>query len=64
MAEIEFSVFGKQCLARRIGDEAALKREISALETERNQATAIINWRFSIVNARDKLQHIYPAVSN
>ena len=24
MAEIEFSIFGKQCLARRIGDEGAL----------------------------------------
>ena len=32
MAEIEFSVFSKQCLARRIGDEETLKREIAALE--------------------------------
>ena len=37
-AEIEFSVFGKQCLNCRIDDEAALKREVAALETERNQA--------------------------
>ena len=62
MAEIEFSVFGKQCLNRRIGDERALKREIAALETERNQAAATIRWRFSTVDARHKLQHIYPSV--
>ena len=61
MAEIEFSVFGKQCLARRIGDEETLKREIGALESQRNQAKATINWRFSTMDARDKLQHIYPS---
>jgi hypothetical protein len=63
MAEIEFSVFGKQCLNRRIGDEGVLKREIAALETERNQAEATIDWRFSTVDARRKLKHIYPSVS-
>jgi len=64
MAEIEFSVFGKQCLNRRIGDAGALKGEIAALETERNQAQATIDWRFSTVDARQKLQHIYPSVSS
>ncbi len=64
MAEIEFSVFGKQCLNRRIDDEGALKREIAALETERTQASATINWRFSTVDARHKLPHIYPSVSD
>ncbi len=64
MAEIEFSVFSNQCLNRRIEDEASLKREIAALETERNQAAATINWRFSTTDARDKLQHIYPSVSH
>ena len=64
MAEIEFSVFSKQCLARRIGDEEMLKREIAALEAERNQAQATINWRFTTVGARVKLQHLYPSVSS
>ena len=45
MAEIEFSVFSNQCLNRRIEDEVSLKREIAALETERNQAGATIDWR-------------------
>ena len=64
MAEIEFSVFSNQCLNRRIEDEASLKGEIAALQTERNQAAATRNWRFSTTDARDKLQHIYPSVSH
>ena len=64
MAEIEFSVFSNQCLNRRIEDEASLKREIAALETERNQAAATINWRFSTTDARHKLRRIYPSVSH
>tara|TARA_B100000315_G_C14499153_1_gene551493 strand:- start:106 stop:558 length:453 start_codon:yes stop_codon:yes gene_type:complete len=63
MAEIEFSVFSKQCLARRIANEETLKREIGALEAQRNQAHATIDWRFSTVEARVKLQHLYPSVS-
>ena len=64
MAEIEFSVFSNQCLNRRIEDEGSLKREIAALETERNQAGATIDWRFSTTDARNKLRHIYPSVSH
>ena len=62
MAEIEFSVFSNQCVNRCIEDEEALKREITALETERNQAGPTINWRFSTNDARDKLRRIYPSL--
>ncbi len=64
MAEIEFSVFSKQCLARRIGEEDTLKQEVAALESERNQAGATIDWRFTTGDARVKLQHLYPSVPN
>ena len=64
MAEIEFSVFSNQCLNRRIEDEVSLKREIAALEIERNQAGATIDWRFTTTDARNKLPHIYPTVSH
>ena len=60
MAEIELSVFSRQCLNRRIGDEALLRREVAALERERNDAGAIIDWRFSTRDARSKLKHVYP----
>ena len=63
MAEIELSVFSNQCLNRRISDEVVLKREVSALEHERNEAVAVIDWRFSTQDARTKLQHIYPSYS-
>ena len=60
MAEIELSVFGKQCLRGRIGDEETLKQHIGALERERNEAGATINWRFNSQDARVKLNRIYP----
>ena len=64
MAEIELSVFSRQCLNRRVGDEALLRREVAALERERNDAGAVIDWRFSTQDARSKLQHIYPSGLN
>ena len=60
LAEIEFSVFSRQCLNRRVGDEALLRREVAALERERNEAAASIDWRFSTQDARSKLKYIYP----
>ena len=64
MAEMELSIFSKQCLNRRIRDELALKLEVSALEHESNQAAAVIDWRFSTQDARTKLQDIYPSYSD
>ena len=61
MAEIEFSVFSRQCLNRRIDDELTLRRQVAALERERNRAAAVIQWRFTTQDARTKLQHIYPS---
>ncbi len=64
MAEIELSVFSRQCLDRRIGDEETLKREIKRLEEERNAACAKIEWRFTTAAARRKLQRLYPSTSD
>ena len=64
MAEIELSVFSRQCLNRRVGDEVLLRQEVAALERERNDAGAVIDWRFSTQDARRKLQHIYPSGLN
>ena len=60
MAEIELSVFSRGCLNRRISDEPELRREVAALERERNAAKSAIDWRFTTQGARRKLQHIYP----
>jgi DDE superfamily endonuclease len=64
MAEMELRVFSRECLDRRIPDEATLKREIQALEAERNSTRARVNWRFTAQDARSKLSHLYPSVSN
>ena len=58
MAEIEFSVFSRTCLRQRLTDEASLCREIHALELERNQAQARIDWGFNILDARAKLHRL------
>jgi hypothetical protein len=64
MAEIELGVSSRVCLDRRIGDEATLKAEIQALERERNQVCATVDWQFSSQDARCKLSHLYPSISN
>lgn len=61
MAEIEFSVFSRQCLDRRIPDEQTLKQEVVALEAERNATEATVNWRFTSRDARIKLHKLYPS---
>ena len=64
MAEIELSVFSRECLNRRISDEPELRREAAALERERNAAKSAIDWGFTTQDARRKLQHIYPTRSD
>ncbi len=64
IAEIELSVFSRQCLDRRIGDEATPKQEIQKLEEERNAVCAKIEWRFTNEDARRKLQRLYPSTSD
>ena len=64
MAEIELSVLQRQCLDRRIADEATLKREIEAWEEQRNESRATIDWRFSVTDAREKLKRLYPSHSS
>jgi DDE superfamily endonuclease len=64
IAEIELSVFSRQCLDRRIGDEEMLKGEIKKLEDERNAAGAKIEWRFTSEDARRKLHRLYPSTSD
>ncbi len=63
MAEIEFSVFSRSCLRQRLPDEESLYRQVQALELERNQAQARINWQFTAQDVRGKLRRLYPCLS-
>jgi hypothetical protein len=60
-AEIALRVLQHQCLDRRIPDEVTLKREIAAWEHQRNTEQATIEWRFSVSDAREKLERLYPS---
>lgn len=62
MAEIELSVLQQQCLDRRIPDDHTLKSEIAAWEHQRNAEQATIDWRFSVTDARKKLERLYPSL--
>jgi hypothetical protein len=63
MAEIELSILSRQCLDRRIPDEATLQHEITVYEDTRNAAKATIAWRFTTTEAREKLHRLYPSNS-
>jgi DDE superfamily endonuclease len=61
MAELEFAVLSRQCLDRRLPDQATLQGEIGAWETHRNATRATAQWRFTVAQARTKLRRLYPA---
>ena len=62
MAEIELSVFARQCLNRRIPDQDTLRHEVAALEAQRNGSPSAVNWRFTTADARIKLKKLYPVI--
>lgn len=63
MAELELSVFDRQCWDRRIGERETLTRETLALEEQRNAAQATVRWQFTSETARTRLHRLYPSVS-
>ncbi len=62
MAEIEFSILGRQCLKRRIPDRETLQHEVSAWAAQCNTSGASVDWRFTTDDARIKLKRLYPKV--
>jgi len=60
MAEIEIAILQRHALSRRLPDEAALRRQVSAVETERNTHKCGIAWQFTSCDARRKLERLYP----
>ncbi len=60
MAEIEIAILERNALSRRLQDEAALRRQVVAVETERNEQRRGIAWQFTSRDARCKLERLYP----
>lgn len=59
MAEIEFSALSRQCLDRRINKVEAMEEQTQAWTQRRNKEGVKINWSFSVVAAREKLDSRY-----
>jgi transposase len=64
MAECEFSVLSRQCLARRLPDKETVASEVDTWVRDRNQNAASVDWRFSAEDARIKLKRLYPKLLN
>ncbi len=62
MAECEFSVLSRQCLARRIPDMQTVETEVNAWVNDRNRNTTPVDWRFTTDDARIKLKRLYPKI--
>jgi hypothetical protein len=52
------------CLSRPVADKMTLQQWVLALEAERNERRATINWQFTSHQARVKLKRLYPAVQS
>jgi hypothetical protein len=61
-AEIELGILGRQCLARRIDNVEALRRETTKWKIQRNAARTQVNWQFTTADARIKLRRLYPSI--
>lgn len=64
MAEIEISVFERNCLSRPVADLPTLERRVSALEAERNANHSTMHWQFTSQRARTKLADLYPVTES
>src|SRR5262249_47940646 len=60
MAEIEIAILERKALSRRLEDEAVLRRQVTAVETERNEQRRGIAWQFTSCDARRKLERLDP----
>ena len=64
MAEIEGSVFERQCLGQRIPSKDKLAGVAAGWSADRNDRAVRVNWRFGVVEARERLARLYPKLNN
>jgi hypothetical protein len=60
MAEIEIAILERNALSQRLPDETALRQQVGAVETERNEQRRGIAWQFTSHEARRQLERLYP----
>jgi len=64
IAELELSALSRICLSRRISTIEELDRQVQALVKERNKLEIKVEWQFSILQAREKLNRHYEKVKS
>jgi DDE superfamily endonuclease len=64
MAEIEWSVFERQCLGQRIPSKGKLVEVATSWSDGRNDRAVMVQWRFGVVEARVRLARLYPKLDN
>lgn len=57
MAEIEIGIFSRQSIKGRIGTEEKLGEHAKIWQRGRNRERAMINWRFTVKDARAKFKY-------
>ena len=62
VAEIELSVFTRQCLNRRMAAIDLLQDEATCWYRERNAKQKSVDWQFTTDDARVKLKRLYPQI--
>jgi len=60
IAEIEFSVLKRQCLAGRIDGIEKVRSKVAAWNVDRNNRQTKVDWQFCTHDARIKLKRLYP----
>jgi hypothetical protein len=60
MQEIEWAILARQCLDQHLPDQAAVAEEVGAWVAQRNAQRATVDWHFTTVDARRRLQRLYP----
>jgi hypothetical protein len=64
MAEIELSVLSRQVLKEPMASLDEVREKVMAWQQVRNQQQKKIDWQFTTQDARIKLSHLYPKVTN
>lgn len=64
VAESELSVLTRQCLDRRMDQQAALAAEAQVWSAERSARQVGVEWHMTTPDARVKLKYLYPKVKS
>ena len=60
VAENELSVLKRVGIAKRVGSQEELKKQIAAYQERRNKTGIKVEWQFTTKDARVKLKRLYP----